>query len=157
MTPLTHSESISDSILRTKLSSIRPFLLCQDLRWVVNLQKIRPESQAGLYLCRVPVLFCSRSGQIHRREVASPGLKINSLFARPNCSVSHFMSPIGLLSTTEKQIPSGCLHSHIMALKNSWHIPESLEKLIHIPKFLHPHLLWPLKEENAPSCCLGLY
>ena len=55
--------------------------LCQDLGWVVNLEKIRPESQAGLYLCRVPVLFCSTSGQIHHKEVAGPGLK-NQL---PSC------------------------------------------------------------------------
>ena len=34
-------------------------------------------------------------------------------------------------------------------LKNHWHIPESLEKVIPIPRSLHHHLLWWLKEENV--------
>ena len=101
--------------------------LCQDLVWAANLQKISAGCQAGLFLCRVPVPVKS-----------TPSLQ------------DHFMSTIGLLSTTEKQVRSGCLHMRPIQwhLKN-WHIPDSLEKLIHIPNSLHPPLLWWLKEENA--------
>ena len=34
-------------------------------------------------------------------------------------------------------------------LKNNWRIPESLEKVIPIPKSLHPHLQWWLEEGNV--------
>ena len=34
-------------------------------------------------------------------------------------------------------------------LKNNWRIPESLEKVIPIPKSLHPHLRWWLEEGNV--------
>ena len=34
-------------------------------------------------------------------------------------------------------------------LKNNWRVPESLEKLIPIPRSLHPHLQWWLQESNV--------
>ena len=34
-------------------------------------------------------------------------------------------------------------------LKNNWRVPESLEKLIPLPKSLHPHLRWWLEESNV--------
>ena len=34
-------------------------------------------------------------------------------------------------------------------LKNNWRIPESLEKVIPIPRSLHPHLRWWLEEDNV--------
>ena len=34
-------------------------------------------------------------------------------------------------------------------LKNNWRVPESLEKVIPVPKFLHPHLRWWLEESNV--------
>ena len=36
-------------------------------------------------------------------------------------------------------------------LKNNWRVPESLEKVIPIPRSLHPHLRWWLKEDNVPT------
>ena len=36
-----------------------------------------------------------------------------------------------------------------MASQNNWRVPESLEKVIPIPRFLHPHLQWWLKEDNV--------
>ena len=34
-------------------------------------------------------------------------------------------------------------------LKNNWRVPESLEKVIPVPKSLHPHLRWWLEESNV--------
>ena len=64
--------------------------------------------------------------------------KINSLLERSSCSVRQLISLIGLLTATEKQVPSGCFHMRPIQwhLKNHWHIPES-------------HLFWWLKEENV--------
>ena len=34
-------------------------------------------------------------------------------------------------------------------LKNNWRVPESLEKVIPVPRSLHPHLKWWLEESNV--------
>ena len=61
------------------------------------------------------------------------------------------MSLIGLLTATEKQVHLGRLHMRPIQwhLKNNWKVPESLEKVIPIPKSLHPHLQWWLEESNV--------
>ena len=34
-------------------------------------------------------------------------------------------------------------------LKNNWRVPESLDKVIPVPRLLHPHLRWWLEESNV--------
>ena len=34
-------------------------------------------------------------------------------------------------------------------LKNNWRVPESLEKVMPVPRSLHPHLRWWLEESNV--------
>ena len=61
------------------------------------------------------------------------------------------MSLIGLLTATEKQVHLGRLHMRTIQwhLKNNWRVPESLEKVITIPRSLYPYLRWWLKESNV--------
>ena len=61
------------------------------------------------------------------------------------------MSLIGLLTATEKQVHLGRLHMRPIQwhLKSNWRIPESLEKVIPLPRSLHPHLQWWLQESNV--------
>ena len=61
------------------------------------------------------------------------------------------MSLIGLLTATEKQVHFGRLHMRPIQwhLKNNWRVPESLEKVIPLPRSLHPHLCWWLEESNV--------
>ena len=61
------------------------------------------------------------------------------------------MSLIGLPTATEKQVHLGRLHMRPIQwhLKNNWRVPESLEKVIPIPRSLHPHLQWWLEEDNV--------
>ena len=61
------------------------------------------------------------------------------------------MSLIGLLTATEKQVHLGRLHMRPIQwhLKNNWRVPESLEKIIPLPRSLHPHLQWWLEEDNV--------
>ena len=61
------------------------------------------------------------------------------------------MSLIGLLRATEKQVHLGQLHMRPIQwhLKNNWRVPESLEKVMPILRFLYPHLQWWLKEDNV--------
>ena len=62
-----------------------------------------------------------------------------------------FLSLIGLLTATEKQVWLGRLHMRPIQwhLKRHWHVPESLEKVIPLPQSLHPHLDWWLLESNV--------
>ena len=64
-----------------------------------------------------------------------------------------FMSLIGLLTATEKQVVSGRLHMRPIQwhLKKHWHAPESLEKVIPIPSSLHVHLRWWLDPAKVLS------
>ena len=61
------------------------------------------------------------------------------------------MSLIGLLTATEKQIHLGRLHLRPIQwhLKNNQRVPESLEKVIPVPRSLHPHLKLWLEESNV--------
>ena len=73
------------------------------------------------------------------------------LLSLPACPVREFMSLIGLLTATEKQVHLGRLHMRLIQWhhKNNWKVPESLENVIPIPRSLHPHLQWWLKEDNV--------
>ena len=69
----------------------------------------------------------------------------------PVCPVRKLMSLIGLLTVTEKQVHLGRLHMRSIQWhrKNNWRVPETLEKLISLPKSLQPHLKWWLEGSNV--------
>ena len=77
--------------------------------------------------------------------------KILEILSLPACPVWQFMSLIGLLTATEKQVHLGRLHMRPIQwhLKNNWRVPESLEKVIPLPRSLHPDLQWWLEEGNV--------
>ena len=60
------------------------------------------------------------------------------------------MPRIGVLTATEKQVHLGQLHMRpIQWYLNNWRVLESLEKVIPVPRSLHPHLKWWLEERNV--------
>ena len=77
--------------------------------------------------------------------------KIQELLTGPTCPVWQLMSLIGLLTATEKQVHLGRLRMWPIQwhLKNNWRVPESLEKVIPIPRLLQPHLKWWLEKSNV--------
>ena len=77
--------------------------------------------------------------------------KIQTILSGPVCPVWQFMSHIGLLTATEKQVHIGRLHMRPIQwhLKNNWRVSESLEKVILVPRSLLPHLKWWLEERNV--------
>ena len=62
------------------------------------------------------------------------------MLSLPACLVWQFMSLIGLLTAIGKQVHLGRLHMRPIQwhLKNNWGVPESLEKVIPVPRSLHP-------------------
>ena len=125
--------------------------ICQDLGWLVNMEKSELEPKQVFDF--VGYQFDLESGRVRPTPDRWQALttKIQAILARPTCPVRQFMSLIGLLTATEKQVYLGRLHMRPVQwhLKNNWRVPESLEKVIPIPASLHPHLTWWLEENNV--------
>ena len=98
--------------------------------------------------------FDLREGKVRPTQDCWQALtdKIQSILSGPVCPVQQFMGLIGLLTATEKQVHLGRLHMRPIQwhLKNNWRVPESLEKVIPVPRSLQPHLKWWLEESNVP-------
>ena len=114
-------------------------------------RKVGAGSQASFQLCRLPIRPWVRRVRPTPDRWQSLQEKILELISLPACSVREFMSLIGLLTATEKQVHLGRLHMRPIQwhLKSNWRILESLEKLIPLPRSLHAHLQWWLKEDNV--------
>ena len=125
--------------------------LCQDLGWLVNREKSELVPQQVFNF--VGYQFDLKVGRFRPTEERWQTLtdKIRLILSDPVCPVRKFMSLIGLLTATEKQVHLGRLHMRPIHwhLKNKWRVPESLEKVIPVPKSLHPHLRWWLEESNV--------
>ena len=125
--------------------------MCQDLGWLVNKEKSELEPKQVFNF--VGYQFDLRSGRVQPTPDRWESLqgKIQVLLSLLACPAQQFMSLIGLLTATEKQVHLGRLHMRPLQwhLKNNWRVPESLEKIIPLPKSLHPHLQWWLKESNV--------
>ena len=80
--------------------------------------------------------------------MAKPSREILKLLSLPACPVREFISLIGLLTATEKHLRRMHMRPIQWHLINNWRVPESLETVIQIPRSLHPHLQWWLKEDN---------
>ena len=124
--------------------------LCQELGMIVNLQKSDLVPQQVFNF--VGYQYDLKQGLVRPTPEQWKALnsKIGTLLKQKQCTVRQFMSLRGLLTTTEKQVPSGRLHMRPIQwhLKANWYVPESLEKLIPISKSFRRHLQWWLQEEN---------
>ena len=122
--------------------------LCQELGWLVNKEKseLAPKQVFNF----IGYQFDLKEGKVRPTTERWQTLtdKIRSILSDPVCPVRQFMSLIGLLTATEKQVHLGRLHMRPIQwhLKNNWRVPESLVKVIPVPNSLHPHLRWWLEE-----------
>ena len=75
--------------------------------------------------------------------------KIQTILSGLLCLVWQLMPLVGLLTATEKHL--GQLHMRTIQwhLKNNWRILKSLEKVIPVPRYIHPYLWWWLEERNV--------
>ena len=125
--------------------------LCQELGWMVNMQKSELEPQQVFDF--VGYQYDLLNGVVGPTQNRWEALqqKITVLLQNRSCRVRTFMSLIGLLTATEKQVTLGRLHMRPIQwhLKKHWRVPESLEKEIPIPRSLHQYLQWWTQEENV--------
>ena len=84
--------------------------MCQDLGWLVNIEKSELEPKQVFNF--VGYQFDLESGRVRPTPDRWQSLqeKILELISLPTCSVREFMSLIGLLTATEKQVHLGRLH-----------------------------------------------
>ena len=115
--------------------------ICKELGGMVNLEKSELEPKQIFDF--VGYQFDLKTGRVRPTPNRWQSLqdKLLEILSLPACPVRQFMSLIGLLTATEKHVHLGRLHMRPIQwhLKNSWKIPESLEKVIPIPNSLHPH------------------
>ena len=125
--------------------------LCQELGWVVNLQKSELEPKQVFEFVGYQYDLSHGLVKPTQNRWESILQKVQSIMTSPTCRVRHFMSLIGLLTATEKQVSLGRLHMRPIQwhLKRHWRVPESLEKEIPVPRLLHLHFLWWTKETNV--------
>ena len=127
--------------------------LCRELGWLVNREKSELDPKQVFNF--VGYQFDLREGKVRPTPDRWQTLqdRILSILSGPVCLVRQFMSLIGLLTATEKQVHLGQLHIGPIQwhLKNNWRIPESIEKVIPVPRSLHPHLRWWLEESYVLS------
>ena len=125
--------------------------LCKRLGWLVNMEKSELEPKQIFNF--VGYQFNLEAGRVRPTPDRWQSLqdKVLELLTLSDCPVRQFMSLIGLLTATEKQVHLGRLHMRPIQwhLKRNWRVPESLEKRIPIPRSLHPHLRWWLDEDNV--------
>ena len=97
--------------------------LCQDLGWLVNKEK--SELVPKQVFDFVGYQFDLKQGKVRPtlERWQNLSLKIRSLLTRPTCPVRQWMSLIGLLTATEKQVHLGRLHMRPI----QWHLKKQLE------------------------------
>ena len=131
----TSHQTCLQNILTFKLVA-----LCRELGWLVNKEKSELDPKQVFNF--VGYQFDLREGKVRPTPECWQTLtdKILSILSGPVCPVRHFMSLIGLLTATEKQVHLGRLHMRPIQwhLKNNWRVPESLEKVIPVPRWKGP-------------------
>ena len=102
--------------------------------------KVRAGSQTGLQLHRLPARPERGQGQTNRTTLAGLDTQdqintVGSALPGPTIHVPHRST-----HSNRKQVHLGRLHIRPIQwhLKNNWRVPESLEKVIPVPKSLHP-------------------
>ena len=125
--------------------------LCQELGWMVNMQKSELEPQQVFDFVGYQYDLLNGIVRPTQNRWETLQQKITVLLQNRSCPVRTFMSLIGLLTATEKQVTLGRLHMRPIQwhLKKHWRVPESLEKEIPIPRSLHQYLQWWTQEENV--------
>ena len=125
--------------------------LCLKSGWLVNREKSELDPKQVFNI--IGYQFDLKEGKVRptpeRWQVLTN--KIQAILSGPVCPVRQFMSLIGLLKAMEKQVHLGRPHMRPIQwhLKNNWRVPESLDKVIPVPRSLHPHLKWWLEESNG--------
>ena len=121
-----------------------------EVRLDSKLGKIRTGAQTDLQFRRLPVRSEGRPGPAYTGPVADPPRENLGDHVSTDLSGPAVHVPDWSANSNRKQVYLGRLHMRPIQwhLKNNWRVPEALEKIIPVPRSLHPHLEWWLDESN---------
>ena len=125
--------------------------LCRELGWLVNKEKSELDPKQIFNFLGYQFDFSEGKVRPTPERWHTLTDKVLPILSGSVCPVRQFISLIGLLTATEKQVHLGRLHMRPIQwhLRNNWRVPESLEKVIPVPRLLHLHLSWCLEESNV--------
>ena len=134
---LQHTQDLVNNVSATRLAG--------------ELREIRAGVQTRLQFYRLPVRPQIRSGPADSRSMVEPSRE-NAKTAIPTGLPGPGIHVLDRFANSYRKASSS--RPTYMRLiqwhhKNNWRVPESLEKVIQVPRSLHPHLQWWLKEDNA--------
>ena len=120
--------------------------ICQDLGWLVNIEKSELEPKQVFDF--VGYQFDLGSGRVRPTPDRWQNLqeKIQTLLSLLACPVRQFMSLIGLLTSSPR---STAYETHSVALQKQLEGTRITRKSDPIPRSLHSHLQWWLEEDNV--------
>ena len=116
--------------------------------------KVRTGAKTCLQFHRLPVQPQGGQGQTHTKALADLNRQDTVNPIRSGVSGQAVHVPYRPSDSHRKTSPPGATsyEAHTVALeKQNWRVPESLEKVIPVPRSLHPHLKWWLEESNVLS------
>ena len=123
--------------------------MCQQLGWLMNLEKSELEPKQDFDFVGYQFVFGSDRFRptLDWCQSLQETVKTAIPTGLPGPGI-HVLDR--LLTSTEKHVNLGRLHMRPIQwhLKNNWRVPELLEKVIQVPRSLHPHLQWWLNEDN---------
>ena len=119
--------------------------MCQQLGWLVNLEKSEQEPKQVFIF--VGYQFDLRSGHVRPTPERWQNLqeKLLKLLARSGSFCHDRFTNSHRKASSPRPT---AYETHIVANSNNWRVSESLEKVVPIPRSLHPHLQWWLEEGN---------
>ena len=125
---LQHTQDLVENMPRTRLAG--------------EFGKVRTGTKADLRFCRLPVRPQGWSGPTHTRPLAEPSGQNTRNTVTTDLSGPAVHVPDRFTNSHRKASHLGRLHMRPIQwhLKNNWRVPESLEKVIPIPRSLHPPL-----------------
>ena len=113
--------------------------------------KVRTGSKTGLQLRRLPVRPSEGQGQTQTRALTDLNKQdtVNPVQSGVPGQAVHV--PYRPSNSHRKTSPAGATsyEAHTVAGPYNWRVPESLEKVIPVPRSLHPHLKWWLEESTV--------
>ena len=140
-----------DSPGQTRAYTQEMIQLIQELGWIINHKK--SELQPTQTFTFVGYQYDLKQGLV--RPTQDRWSKLTSLTSvllhQSVTTVRELMSLIGLLASTEKQVPQGRLQMRPFQwyLKHHWKFPESLNKQIPWDNRMKSHLLWWTDPQNV--------
>ena len=113
--------------------------------------EVRTGTKTGFQLRRLPVRHERGQSQTHTRALADSDRQNSVNSVRSGVSGPTVHVPQRAPNSNRKASPprSTSYETHTVAIENNWRVPESLEKVIPVPRSLHPHLRWWLEESNV--------